>query len=72
MIHTTVYRPRSSVAVDLREVVFNDLKQFAREDSEKQGAQTRTFLEEHFVLKETDRTDYHLQRHSGTGPIDPI
>ena len=29
-------------------------------------------LEEHLVLKETDRRDYHLQRHSGSGQIDPI
>ena len=30
------------VTVDLWEVTFNDLKQFARVDSEKQGAETRT------------------------------
>ena len=29
-------------------------------------------LEEHHVLKETDRRDYHLQRHAGTGQIDTI
>ena len=37
MIHETVVR----VAVNFWEVAFNDLKQFARVDSEKQGAQTR-------------------------------
>ena len=36
MIHTTVYRPRSS-ELNLREVAFNDLKQFARVDSENKG-----------------------------------
>ena len=36
MIHATVVR----VAVNFWEVAFNDLKQFARVDSEKQGAQT--------------------------------
>ena len=29
-------------------------------------------LEERLVLKETDQRDYHLQRHAGTGQIDPI
>ena len=29
-------------------------------------------LEEHLVLKETDRRDYHLQIHAGTGQIDTI
>ena len=26
-------------------------------------------LEEHLVLKEADRRDYHLHRHAGTGQI---
>ena len=30
------------------------------------------FLEERLVLKETDRRDYHLQKHAGTGQIDTI
>ena len=55
-------------AVDLWEVVLNDLNQFAHVDSEKQGAQTWTLRN----LKETDRRDYHLQRHAGTGQIDTI
>ena len=50
------------VAVNFWEVAFNDLKRFARVDSEKQGAQNMT-------LEETDRRDYHLLRHAGTSHI---
>ena len=46
--------------VDLWEVVFNDLKQLTHVDSEKQGPMNMS-LEEHLVLKKTDRRDYHLQ-----------
>ena len=57
--------------MDLWGLGFNDLKQFAHVDSEKQGGPNMN-LQEHLVLKETDRRDYHLQRHAGTGQIDTI
>ena len=52
--------------MNLWEVAFNDLKQFARVRG------PNMILEEHLGLKETDQRDYHLQRHAGTGQIDTI
>ena len=54
--------------MNLWEVAFNDLKQFARVDSKKARG-PNMILEEHQVF---DRRDYHLQRHAGTGHIETI